>query len=94
MAGVAAAIAAARTGAKTVLVEQSGWLGGIGVTGATGLHSFFNVFDAHPGAQRTRVASGIAQELVDRVGRLGGGLGHVRMERGGDFVSIAHSGGA
>ena len=88
MAGVAAAIAAARTGAKTVLVEQSGWLGGMGVTGATGLHSFFNVFDAHPGAQRTRVASGIAQELVDRVGRLGGGLGHVRMERGGDFVSM------
>lgn len=88
MAGIAAAIAAARAGAETVLVEQAGWLGGMGITGATGLHSFFNVFDAHPGAERTRVAAGIGQELVDRVQRLGGGVGHVRMERGGDFVSM------
>src|SRR5512146_1737243 len=88
MAGIAAAIAAARSGARTALIEQAGWLGGIGITGATGLHSFFNVFDACPGTTRTRVAAGIAQELVDRVQALGGGSGHVRMERGGDFVSM------
>ncbi len=88
MAGIAAAIAAARGGARTVLVEQAGWLGGMGITGATGLHSFFNVFDAHPGAPRRRVAAGIAQELVDRVQQTGGSPGHVRMERGGDFVSM------
>lgn len=88
MAGIAAAIAAGRAGAKTLLVEKNGWLGGQGVTGATGLHSFFNVFDAHPGAERMRVVAGIAQELVDRVQQLGGGVGHVRMERGGDFVSM------
>lgn len=88
MAGIAAAIAAARQGAKTVLVEKAGWLGGMGITGATGLHSFFNIFAAHPGARPMRLAAGIAQELVDRCVRLGGGLGHVRMERGGDFVSI------
>ena len=88
MAGIAAALAAARQGASTALVEQAGWLGGIGVIGATGLHSFFNIFDAHPGAERTRVVAGIAQELVDRVQRRGGGLGHIRMERGGDFVSM------
>ena len=88
MAGIAAAIAAARNGASTVLVEQAGWLGGMGITGATGLHTFFNIFDAHPGAERTRVVAGIAQELVDRVRLLGGGIGHVRMERGGDFVSM------
>ncbi|NLG64231.1 MAG: FAD-dependent oxidoreductase, partial [Actinobacteria bacterium] len=88
MAGIAAAVAAARQGASTVLVEQSGWLGGIGIVGATGVHSFFNIFDAHPGAERTRVVAGIAQELVDRVQRAGGGLGHIRMERGGDFVSM------
>ncbi len=88
MAGIAAAIAAARTGADTVLIEKAGWLGGIGITGATGLHSFFNIFDAHPGAERTRVVAGIAQELVDRVQQAGGGLGHIRMERGGDFVSM------
>ncbi len=88
MAGIAAAIAAARTGADTLLVEKSGWLGGIGITGATGLHSFFNIFDAHPGAERARVVAGIAQELVDRVQQAGGGLGHIRMELGGDFVSM------
>ena len=88
MAGIAAAVAAARQGASTVLVEQSGWLGGIGIVGATGLHSFFNIIDAHPGAERTRVVAGIAQELIDRVQRSGGGLGHIRMERGGDFVSM------
>jgi hypothetical protein len=88
MAGIAAAIAAARNGARTLLVERAGWLGGLGITGATGLHTFFNVFDAHPGAERMRVVAGIAQELVDRVQRLGGGVGHVRMERGGDFVSM------
>ena len=88
MAGIAAAIASARTGSRTVLVEQAGWLGGMGITGATGLHSFFNIFAAHKGMQRYRVVAGIAQELVDRVARMGGGIGHVRMERGGDFVSM------
>jgi hypothetical protein len=88
LAGIAAAIAAARSGAKTVLVEGAGWLGGMGITGATGLHSFFNVFDAHPGAERTRLVAGIAQELIDRCQQAGGGIGHARMERGGDFVSM------
>ncbi len=88
MAGIAAAIAAARSGAKTVLVERSGWLGGMGIVGATGLHSFFNIYAAHPSVERQRVVAGIAQELVDRVQQRGGGLGHVRMERGGDFVSM------
>jgi len=88
MAGIAAAIAAGRAGARTVLVEKAGWLGGMGITGATGLHSFFNIFGAHEGGERTRVVAGIAQEIVDRVERMGGGVGHVRMERGGDFVSM------
>ncbi len=88
MAGIAAAIASARSGAKTMLVEKNGWLGGMGITGATGLHSFFNIFDAHPESERMRVVAGIAQELVDKVQKLGGGMGHVRMERGGDFLSM------
>jgi len=92
MAGIAAAIAAARGGAKTVFVEKAGWLGGMGITGATGLHSFFNIFMPQPGlpegTERMRVVGGIPQELVDRVQALGGGVGHVRMERGGDFVSM------
>lgn len=87
MAGIAAAISAARGGARTLLVEKNGWLGGLGMWG-TGLHSFFNIFAAHPGVQRHRVAGGIAQELVHRTCDAGGGIGHVHMERGGDFVSM------
>ena len=52
MAGIASAIASGRTGAKTILIEKAGWLGGMGITGATGLHSYFNIFDAHPEAER------------------------------------------
>ncbi len=89
MAGIAAAIAAARQGAKTLLVEKAGWLGGMGITGATSLHNFFNIFGAHSGAERLRVVGGVGQELVDRCMQLNGALGHVRIERGGEFVSMA-----
>ncbi|MHC5035259.1 MAG: FAD-dependent oxidoreductase [Planctomycetota bacterium] len=88
MAGIGAAIASARTGAKTILIERAGWLGGIGITGATGLHSFFNIYGAEPGAPRRKLVGGIAQELVDRVRDMGGGIGHVVIERGGDFISM------
>lgn len=88
MAGIAAAIAAARHGAQTLLIEKAGFLGGLGVTGATGLHSLHNIFGAHPGAERLRVVAGIAQELVDRVEQLGGGMGHVRIEKGPEFLSM------
>ena len=89
MAGISAAIAAARSGAKTLLVEKAGWLGGMGITGATALHNFFNIYGAHPGAERMRVVGGIGQELVDTVQALGGGMGHIELERGGEFVSMA-----
>ena len=88
MAGIAAAIAAGRSGARTILVEKAGWLGGMGITGATGLHSFYNVFGGCEAAEPMRTVAGIAQQLVDRTGELGGGVGHVLMERGGDFVSM------
>ncbi len=88
MAGIAAAVAAARNGARTLLVEQNGWLGGIGITGATGLHTFYNIYGAWPGAERQKVVGGIAQELVDRVTAMGGAAGHVPMERGADFISM------
>ncbi len=88
MAGIAAAIASARAGAETLLIERAGWLGGIGITGATGLHTFYNVYGAAPGAPRRKLVGGIAQELVDNVGEMGGGVGHVEMERGGDFISM------
>jgi len=88
MAGIAAAIAAARNGVKTILIEKSGFLGGLGVIGATALHNFFNIFDATPGAKPIRVAAGIAQELVDRAKLLGGAIGHVHLEKGGKYISM------
>jgi hypothetical protein len=88
LAGIAAAIAAARTGARTILIEQSGWLGGMGVVAATGLHSFFNIFGGDENVDRMRVVAGIAQELVDRTEKLGGGVGHVRVERGDKILRM------
>jgi len=90
MAGIAAAVASARSGAETTLIDNAGWLGGMGITGATGLHSFFNVFDAVPGAARTRVVGGIAQELVDRVAARGGGIAKYPW---GDDLPAEHRGG-
>jgi len=88
MAGITSAIAAARAGADTILIERAGWLGGIGITGATGLHTFYNVYGAEPDAPRRKLVGGIPQDLVDRVRDLGGSVGHVPMGRGADFVSM------
>ena len=88
LAGFAAALSAARNGAKTILIEKEGYLGGLGVIGAVVLHNFFNVFDATPGAPRLRVAKGIAQELVDRVQLRGGAIEDIRVEKFGDHTSI------
>ena len=42
-AGVVAAIASARQGVKTALIEAKGYPGGTVVEGGTALHSFFNL---------------------------------------------------
>jgi FAD dependent oxidoreductase len=68
-AGIAAAVAAARAGRRTLLVERYGFLGGMGtaagVTNFCGLHA--NVF-----GEMHRVVRGVASELLDRMDRLGG----------------------
>ena len=68
-AGIAAAVAAARAGRRTLLIERYGFLGGMGtaagVTNFCGLHA--NVF-----GEMRRVVQGIASELLTRIGRLGG----------------------
>jgi hypothetical protein len=62
-AGCAAAVAAARAGADTVLVERYGHLGGL----ATGGLVFW--IDRMTDGQGRRVVAGIGQELVQRCGR-------------------------
>ncbi|MEA2885201.1 MAG: hypothetical protein QOH32_4457 [Bradyrhizobium sp.] len=68
-AGIAASVAAARAGRRTLLVERYGFLGGMGtaagVTNFCGLHA--NVY-----GEMHRVVRGIASGLLERIDKLGG----------------------
>src|ERR1700693_1653121 len=68
-AGIAASVAAARAGRRTLLIERYGFLGGMGtaagVTNFCGLH-------ANVHGEMHRVVQGIASDLLGRIDRLGG----------------------
>ncbi|MEO8592614.1 MAG: FAD-dependent oxidoreductase [Candidatus Solibacter sp.] len=87
-AGVVAALAAARQGASTVLLENKGYTGGVAVEGGTALHSFFNLWKAFPGVKKRQVVKGIPQEIVDRLMRRGGCTGHAEMLSQYDYDSV------
>jgi len=87
-AGVVAALAAARQGAKTVLVEAKGYTGGTIVEGGTALHSFYNLWTAFPGVEKKQVVRGIPQEIINRLMPLGGSSGHAPMYKGLDYDSV------
>jgi len=87
-AGVVAAIAAARQGAKTALIEVKGYPGGTVTEGGTALHSFYNLWKAFPGVKKRQVVKGIPQEIIDRLARVGGTTGHAEMSKGYDFDSV------
>jgi FAD dependent oxidoreductase len=70
MAGVAAAVAAARTGADTLLIERWGYLGGSATAAAVGQ---FVGWETEAGRQ---VVQGIAEEIVSRLVQRGGAGGH------------------
>jgi glycine/D-amino acid oxidase-like deaminating enzyme len=67
LAGFAAALSAARTGARTILLERNGCLGGVAT--ATLMSSLGNRLTVADGAQ---VVHGIAGEVVDRLVAAGG----------------------
>jgi hypothetical protein len=69
-AGCAAALAAARHGARTMLVERYGFLGGTATAAMVGPWMTF-----HSGSER--IVGGIAQEIVERLIALGGSQGHI-----------------
>ena len=71
-AGVVAALAAARQGAHTVLIERKGYPGGTVTEGGTALHSYYNLWKAFPGVAKRQVVRGIPQEIVDRLAAIGG----------------------
>ena len=68
-AGITAAVAAARAGRRTLLIERYGFLGGMGtaagVTNFCGLH-------ANVHGEMHRVVQGIASDLLARIDRLDG----------------------
>jgi len=69
-AGCAAALAAARHGARTLLIERYGFLGGTATAAMVGPWMTF-----HSGQER--IVGGIAQEIVERLVALGGSPGHI-----------------
>lgn len=74
--GVIAAIAAARSGARTAVIESKGYVGGIATEGGCGLHSFYNLWKAFPGVEKRKVVRGIPEEFIDRLTQAGGASGH------------------
>jgi hypothetical protein len=86
--GVVAAIAAARQGAKTAIIEVKGYPGGTATEGGTALHSFYNLWKAFPGVKKRQVVKGIPQELIDRLMAVGGCSGHAEMSRGYNYDSV------
>ena len=72
--GVIAALAAARSGARTA--EYKGYVGGIAAEGGCGLHSFYNLWKPFPGVEKKKIVRGIPEEFIDRLTKVGGASGH------------------
>jgi hypothetical protein len=64
-AGMAAAVTAARAGLRTVLVEESPFLGGMSTGGAVG--TFCGFYLREPGGDLVRIVGGFAAEVMDRL---------------------------
>ncbi len=68
-AGLAAAVSAARGGARTLLIERYGFLGGMGTAG--GVTNFAGLYGRR-GGQMQQLVHGVVDELLDRIDALGG----------------------
>jgi len=86
--GVIAALAAARQGARTVLIEAKGYPGGTVTEGGTALHSFYNLWKAFPGVAKRQVVRGIPQEIIGRLLKVGGCSGHAEMIEAYNYDSV------
>lgn len=81
-AGVCAAIAAARNGAKTLLIEQNGFSGGMATAGLVG--PFMTCYDK---SGSTMVIRGLFAELVDRLVERGGAIHPSLVQAGTPYTS-------
>jgi FAD dependent oxidoreductase len=68
-AGLAAAVSAARHGARTLLLERYGFLGGMGTAG--GVTNFAGLYGRRDG-QMQQLVHGVVDELLERIAKLGG----------------------
>ncbi|MDR2746632.1 MAG: FAD-dependent oxidoreductase [Treponema sp.] len=68
--GCAAAVAAARMGARVLLVERYGFAGGMNTAALVGPLMTFH-------AGKVQIIRGIAQEIIDRLMETGASLGHI-----------------
>jgi FAD dependent oxidoreductase len=68
-AGLAAAVSAARGGARTLLIERYGFLGGMGTAG--GVTNFAGLYGKRDG-QMQQLVHGVVGELMARIDALGG----------------------
>ncbi len=84
-AGIAAAVASARQGAKAALLEQYSCVGGMATVGLVG--PFMTAFDT---AGREQIVKGIFDELVNRMVDLGGAIHPSEVAAGTDYVSFIH----
>lgn len=69
VAGIASSIASARNGAKTILIERYGFLGGVATAG---LMNSINGFRNQRKPNHVQTVRGIAEEIVLEMHRLGG----------------------
>jgi len=82
-AGIAAAVAAARQNVKTILIEQTGCVGGMGTSGLVG--PFMSNYDT---VGKEEIVKGIFRELVDRMIAVGGALDPKTMKASTEYVSF------
>ncbi len=68
-AGLAAAVSASRHGARTLLIERYGFLGGMGTAG--GVTNFAGLYGKR-GGEMQQLVRGVADELLSRIDALGG----------------------
>ena len=74
-AGAMAGIAAARSGAKTLIIEKEQWLGGSGAVG-------FFTHSVYANGSGKKGVDGLTEELIQRLIKMGGAFGHLRFEGG------------
>ncbi len=85
--GVIAAIAAARMGARTALIEAKGYTGGLVAEGGTALHSFYNLY-SHFNVPKKQVVGGIPWEIAGRMQEKDGATGQAEMRDGRNYDAV------